>query len=213
MSIIWIILLAVAVPACAIAFVHYLVIPMQKSTHRTLLLVLSIAVAVIFDLLLIMLAMIPSKADAFLTNGIARIEANINNISPGYVHQELDAGQIKTVLADTKQIESYLNTNAGARLAVRLIGVHAYVGYLESFTSNIDRNLSEMEAESIPLTLHNIFTRIQDKSHEPILHTTKVLEYLLLVALLLCIGFLAFSYFAAKKEWLSETSITLGDNI
>ena len=53
MSIFLVILFVLLVPACAAAFVHYLVRPMGKSTHKTMLYVLSIGGAVLFDVLLV----------------------------------------------------------------------------------------------------------------------------------------------------------------
>lgn len=213
MSIFLVILFVLLVPACAAAFVHYLVRPMEKSTHKTMLYVLSIGGAVLFDVLLVLTALIPGKAETFLSSGIAKIEGNINNISPDYAYQELDTAQIKTLLSDSKQIESYLKTNDGARLVVRLIGVHAYIDYLESFTNSMDSNLQEMQEQHTPVTLHNVFTHIQEKSRQPILHATKTLEILLLVAMFIYAGFLLFSYFSMKRGWASEASVTLGEDV
>lgn len=213
MSIFLVILFVLLVPACAAAFVHYLVRPMEKSTHKTMLYVLSIGGAMLFDVLLVLTALIPSKAETFLSSGIAKIEGNINNISPDYAYQELDTAQIKTLLSDSKQIESYLKTNDGARLVVRLIGVHAYIDYLESFTNSMDSNLQEMKEQHTPVTLHNVFTHIQEKSRQPILHATKTLEILLLVAMFIYAGFLVFSYFSVKRGWTSEAAVTLGEDV
>ena len=211
MNIFLVILFLLAVNACAFLFIYNMVWPQKKSSHRTTLLVLTIGGSILFDVLFTLTALIPSNADGFIKSGIVRMETSINNISPDYVNQEMDTAQIRSVLTDTKQIESYLKSNEGARFVVRLIGVNAYVKYMESFTSSLDSNLSEMQEEGIPITLHNVLERVQQKSHEPILKTAKILEILLLVVVLLYAAFLLFMYYSEKKGWSSEASVTLGD--
>lgn len=196
----------------AAAFIYYKVWPLQRSTHRTMLLVVALSGAILFDLLFVLAHQIPRHADTFLAVGIERIESNVDNISPGYAYEPLDTAQIRTLLSDTKQIESYLRTNDGTRLAVRLIGVKAYIGYLHSFISSLDTNLTKMQAEGTPVTLHNVLARVRTNSRAATRKAAFVFEILLLVAVLALAAFLLFSYFAHKRGWTAEASVTLGED-
>lgn len=201
----------VIVNCCGAGFIYYKVWRMPRSGHRTMLMTLAMLGTLVFDVLFVLAHQIPRHADTFLAAGIRQIESNLNTSRPGYANEELDTAQIRSMLSDTRQVESFLRTNDEARLVVRLIGVKAYIGYLGAFLSALDTNLSEMQAEGTPVTLHNVMARVRENSRAATQKAAFALEILLLVAAFAMAGFLLFSYYAHKRGWTAEASVTLGE--
>ncbi|MBQ3991876.1 MAG: hypothetical protein II645_01830, partial [Bacteroidaceae bacterium] len=91
--------------------------------------------------------------------------------------------------------------------------VKAYIGYLGAFLSALDTNLSEMQAEGTPVTLHHVMARVRENSRAATQKAAFALEILLLVAALAMAGFLLFSYYAHMRGWTAEASVTLGEGL
>ncbi len=117
------------------------------------------------------------------------------------------------VIANTKNIDAYLDNNSDAGFAIHLIGVGTYMGYLESFASNIDNNLQQMEDEGVAITIHNVFYRLLDKIQKPIMKITKVLEILVIVLSFIFLLVILIVYFILKKNdgELSDSRILIVD--
>lgn len=209
MSIFIIILFTIIILACAYLVLRYLVIPMPKSSEKTLLFIATVVGTLLFSTLLILATFIPNQVNTFIDDGIAKVEENINTISPDYIHEEQDPTKLKEFLSNYKQIQAGLESNDGAQLLTELIGVNTYIKYLNFFTSSIDTNLQEMEEEHIPLTLHNIFMRVQEKSQDSVLEITRTIEIAILIITLLFFIVVVSAYFLLKHEMSDDGKVII----
>lgn len=213
MNVFFIVLSIIATAMCAFLFIRYLVTKLPKSTGKVLLAILTVAGTLISSTLLIMATVLPSKIDAFLSTGIASVEEHINSISPGYIYEERDTQSLKTVLANYNQVKAGFDSNSGTQFIVRTIGVNSYIDLLDAFVSNIDENQKEMEQEQIPMTLHNVFMRVQDKSRVPIRKIVYNIEIAILVVTLVFFLILLISYFIVKNNDLSDAEVIMGEDL
>ncbi len=203
-------LLIVAVPTIIIWF---LILPLKKSTKKNILFAATILTAILLITLFIASAFIPKKINQFIDFEIGQVENQINQISPDYTQQVLNAETIKNLISDSKQIRSYLNSNDDVNFLVRIIGINAYISYLEEFANNINLYLNEFETTNTPFTLHNIFLSLKEKSQTPILKATKIIEIIILVlAFIVNLALIIWS-FAVKKEWINSAGngVVFGD--
>lgn len=205
-------LLIVAVPTIIIWF---LILPLKKSTKKNILFAATILTAILLITLFIASAFIPKKINQFIDFEIGQVENQINQISPDYTQQVLNAETIKNLISDSKQIRSYLNSNDDVNFLVRIIGINAYISYLEEFANNINLYLNEFETTNTPFTLHNIFLSLKEKSQTPILKATKIIEIIILVLAFIVNLALTIWAFAIKKEWIISTNngVVFGNDV
>ena len=204
-------ILILAIPATIIRF---LIIPLKKSTEKNILFAITILTTVLLITLFIASAFIPKKINQFIDFEIAQIENQINQISPEYTHQDLNAETIQNLISDSKKIRSYLDDNDEVNFVVKTIGINAYLSYIENFCENIDLYLNEFEATNTPFTLHNIFISLKEKSQVSIFKATKIVEIIILIiAFIINIVILIWA-FAVKKQWMenSNNGIVFGEN-
>lgn len=211
MNIFLIILFTILIPACAYGLLRYLVVPMPKSSERTLLFIVTPLGALLFSVLLVLSTFIPGKINAFIDVGIAKVEENVSNISPGYIYEEQDTESIKTFLSNYKQIQAGLESNEDARFLTELIGVNVYIKALNLFASGIDCNLREMEEEHIPVTLHNIFLRIQEKSKDSIVGITQKIEIAILIVTLIFFIVIGFACLLARHDMSGDAKVRIAE--
>lgn len=209
MNIFLIILFTILIPACAYGLLRYLVVPMPKSSERTLLFIVTPLGALLFSVLLVLSTFIPGKINAFIDTGIAKVEENVSNISPGYIYEEQDTESIKTFLSNYKQIQAGLESNEDARFLTELIGVNVYIKALNLFASGIDCNLREMEEEHIPITLHNIFLRIQEKSKDSIVGITQKIGIAILIVTLIFFIVIGFTCLLARHDMSGDAKVRI----
>lgn len=201
MKTVFVVLFALAIFACVALIFWRLLLPMASSTHRTLMIVIAVVGLVLCETLLILCARIPSRVDTMLTAGIGGIETHLEAVQPGYVHKEMSTTELQNILTDTKMLTAYIENTPNVSFVVQLVGVGAYVGYIKSFSGAIEKNLNEMRAEGVPVTLHNVFVRVQDLSRTPVLKTTKVLEIVVLVfSGIFILALLLIYYIVIKNE-------------
>lgn len=205
-------LLIMAVPAIIIWF---LILPLKKSTGKNVIFSIIILTTLLLATLFIASAFIPKKINQFIDFEIGQVESQINQISPDYTQQVLNAETIKNLISDSKQIRSYLNNNDEVNFIVRSIGVNAYISYLEDFCDNINLYLNEFETTNTPFTLHNIFLSLKAKSQTPILKATKIIEIIILVLAFIVNLALTIWAFAIKKEWVNSTNngVVFGNDV
>ena len=204
-------ILILAIPATIIRF---LIIPLKKSTEKNILFAITILTTVLLITLFIASAFIPKKINQFIDFEIAQIENQINQISPEYTHQDLNAETIQNLISDSKKIRSYLDDNDEVNFVVKTIGINAYISYIENFCENIDLYLNEFEATNTPFSLHNIFISLKEKSQVSIFKATKIIEIIILIiAFIINIVILIWA-FAVKKQWMenSNNGIVFGEN-
>ena len=204
-------ILILAIPATIIRF---LIIPLKKSTEKNILFAITILTTVLLITLFIASAFIPKKINQFIDFEIAQIENQINQISPEYTHQDLNAETIQNLISDSKKIRSYLDDNDEVNFVVKTIGINAYLSYIENFCENIDLYLNEFEATNTPFSLHNIFISLKEKSQVSIFKATKIVEIIILIiAFIINIVILIWA-FAVKKQWMenSNNGIVFGEN-
>lgn len=211
MNIFLIILFTILIPACAYGLLRYLVVPMPKSSERTLLFIVTPFGALLFSVLLVLSTFIPGKINAFIDVGIAKVEENVSNISPGYIYEEQDTESIKTFLSNYKQIQAGLESNEDARFLTELIGVNVYIKALNLFASGIDCNLREMEEDHIPVTLHNIFLRIQEKSKDSIVGITQKIEIAILIVTLIFFIVIGFACLLARHDMSGDAKVRIAE--
>ena len=181
MKIVYVVLFSLLIVAVIGLVAWFLIWQKLHGANKKILFSVAVAGAVLFVVLLALTACIPSKADKYLALGIETIEKNLNTISDDYVNKEMDAEQIKASLAEYRQIETYLSENNEAGLVIRLISAGAYIRYFKQFVNSIDANISDMQANGTPITIHNVLLRLQDKSAAPIVKATKILEIVIIV--------------------------------
>ena len=204
-------ILILAIPATIIRF---LIIPLKKSTEKNILFAITILTTVLLITLFIASAFIPKKINQFIDFEIAQIENQINQISPEYTHQDLNAETIQNLISDSKKIRSYLDDNDEVNFVVKTIGINAYISYIENFCENIDLYLNEFEATNTPFSLHNIFISLKEKSQVSIFKATKIIEIIILVIAFIINIIILIWAFAVKKQWMenSNNGIVFGEN-
>ena len=180
MNIFYIVLFTLLLLGIPGIIIWFLILPLKKSTEKNIIFAITILISLVVVTLFIASAFVPSKIDRFIETEIAEVEHQINLISPEYTQQTLNAETIKNLISDSKQIRSYLNNNDDINFIVRVIGVNAYISYLENFCENIDIYLNEFEETNTPFTLHNIFISLKEKSQIPVLKQLKLSKSLLL---------------------------------
>jgi len=200
MKVISVVIFAILILACVGLILWRMILPMKDSAHKKILLACAIVGVVICELLLITSAMIPSKVDSMLTYGIGSAEEYFETISPGYPNKELSTAELKNVLENVDNVNHFLDEAPHAGLVVRLVGAGTYLGAINTFSKSIDTNLKEMEADGVPVTLHNVFIRIQEKSRPAVMKGAKVLEVLVIILSIVFILALLIVYYIVKKN-------------
>jgi hypothetical protein len=197
----------------AVFLIQRLLLPMPSSNEKKIFIGITVAGTVLFELLLIASAFIPSGANKLISQGIVSIETNINKISPNYTNEVLDVEKAKSLISDVKQIRYYMDENQEVNFVVKLIGLGAYIGFAEDFCDHIESNFVEFQKEKIPFTLHNIFDFIQKKSQNPILRTTKIIETVIILVAAVFYLILLVAYFINKKGLLTPQNkcVTFGE--
>ena len=213
MNIFLIILAILAIGICCYFYSRFLAAKLPKSTEKVLLISIVIAGTLLSSALLIMAHMLPGKVNEFMSSGVDAVEKHIDNISPGYIHEVADTQRLKAILEDYRQIEAGLGSNEGAMFVVKTLGMNTYMEFLGSFVSNIDENIREMEAEQIPITLHNIFVRVQDKSKGVIQKIAYTLEIGILIATVIFFIIMIASYFVVKHNDMSGPKVVMGEDL
>lgn len=214
MNIFYIVLFTLLLLGIPGTIIWFLILPLKKSTEKNIIFAITILISLVVVTLFIASAFVPSKIDRFIETEIAEVEHQINRISPEYTNQTLNAETIKNLISDSKQIRSYLNNNDDINFIVRVIGVNAYISYLENFCENIDIYLNEFEETNTPFTLHNIFISLKEKSQTPVLQTTKVIEIIIIVVAFVAYLAILIWVMAIKKGWMSNSNngIIFGEN-
>ena len=214
MNIFYIVLFTLLLLGIPGIIIWFLILPLKKSTEKNIIFAITILISLVVVTLFIASAFVPSKIDRFIETEIAEVEHQINRISPEYTNQTLNAETIKNLIADSKQIRSYLNNNDDVNFIVRVIGVNAYISYLENFCENIDIYLNEFEETNTPFTLHNIFISLKEKSQTPVLQTIKVIEIIIIVVAFVAYLAILIWVMAIKKGWMSNSNngIVFGEN-
>lgn len=214
MNIFYIVLFTLLLLGIPGIIIWFLILPLKKSTEKNIIFAITILISLVVVTLFIASAFVPSKIDRFIETEIAEVEHQINLISPEYTNQTLNAETIKNLISDSKQIRSYLNNNDDINFIVRVIGVNAYISYLENFCENIDIYLNEFEETNTPFTLHNIFISLKEKSQTPVLQTIKVIEIIIIVVAFVAYLAILIWVMAIKKGWMSNSNngIVFGEN-
>ncbi|MGM9817424.1 MAG: hypothetical protein ACI30B_00370 [Paludibacteraceae bacterium] len=214
MNIFYIVLFTLLLLGIPGTIIWFLILPLKKSTEKNIIFAITILISLVVVTLFIASAFVPSKIDRFIETEIAEVEHQINRISPKYTNQTLNAETIKNLISDSKQIRSYLNNNDDVNFIVRVIGVNAYISYLENFCENIDIYLNEFEETNTPFTLHNIFVSLKEKSQTPVLQTIKVIEIIIIVVAFVAYLAILIWIMAIKKGWISNSNngIVFGEN-
>ncbi len=214
MNIFYIVLFTLLLLGIPGIIIWFLILPLKKSTEKNIIFAITILISIVVVTLFIASAFVPSKIDRFIETEIAEVEHQINLISPEYTQQTLNAETIKNLISDSKQIRSYLNNNDDVNFIVRVIGVNAYISYLENFCENIDIYLNEFEETNTPFTLHNIFISLKEKSQTPVLQTIKVIEIIIIVVAFVAYLAILIWVMAIKKGWMSNSNngIIFGEN-
>ncbi len=213
MKIIFIIFSILLMIVVAGLLIQRLLLPMPSSNEKKLFIGITVAGTVLFGILLIACAFIPSSADKLISQGIVSIETNINKISPNYTNEILDAEKAKSLISDIKQIRYYMDENQEVNFVVKLIGLGVYVGFAKNFCDHIESNFVEFQKAKIPFTLHNIFDFIHKKSQNPILRTTKIIETVIIIVAAVFYLMLLVAYFINKKGLLTPQNkfVTFGE--
>lgn len=206
MNIFYIVLFTLLLLGIPGTIIWFLILPLKKSTEKNIIFAITILISLVVVTLFIASAFVPSKIDRFIETEIAEVEHQINLISPEYTQQTLNAETIKNLISDSKQIRSYLNNNDDINFIVRVIGVNAYISYLENFCENIDIYLNEFEETNTPFTLHNIFISLKEKSQTPVLQTIKVIEIIIIVVAFVAYLAILIWVMAIKKGWMSNSN-------
>ena len=206
MNIFYIVLFTLLLLGIPGIIIWFLILPLKKSTEKNIIFAITILISIVVVTLFIASAFVPSKIDRFIETEIADVEHQINLISPEYTQQTLNAETIKNLISDSKQIRSYLNNNDDVNFIVRVIGVNAYISYLENFCENIDIYLNEFEETNTPFTLHNIFISLKEKSQTPVLQTIKVIEIIIIVVAFVAYLAILIWVMAIKKGWMSNSN-------
>ena len=214
MNIFYIVLFTLLLLGIPGTIIWFLILPLKKSTEKNIIFAITILISLVVVTLFIASAFVPSKIDRFIETEIAEVEHQINRISPEYTNQTLNAETIKNLISDSKQIRSYLNNNDDINFIVRVIGVNAYISYLENFCENIDIYLNEFEETNTPFTLHNIFISLKEKSQTTVLQTIKVIEIIIIVVAFVAYLAILIWVMAIKKGWMSNSNngIVFGEN-
>ena len=214
MNIFYIVLFTLLLLGIPGIIIWFLILPLKKSTEKNIIFAITILISIVVVTLFIASAFVPSKIDRFIETEIAEVEHQINLISPEYTQQTLNAETIKNLISDSKQIRSYLNNNDDVNFIVRVIGVNAYISYLENFCENIDIYLNEFEETNTPFTLHNILISLKEKSQTPVLQTIKVIEIIIIVVAFVAYLAILIWVMAIKKGWMnnSNNGIIFGEN-
>lgn len=206
-----VVLFATLIPALFVLFIWFLLAPMPSSSEKKILIALAVVGLIICEALFILTARIPVLSDRLIVEGINGMETHINQINPGYTDQVLPTDEVQKILSDTKMLEAYVDESPEAGLVVRLIGAGTFISYVTTFSEAIDSNIEDMKAEGTPITIHNVFDRIHQKSTEPILKVTKILEIVVLVVTGILLLALLIIYFIMKKNAssLSNPKVTV----
>lgn len=214
MNIFYIVLFTLLLLGIPGIIIWLLILPLKKSTEKNIIFTITIFISLVVVTLFIASAFVPSKIDRFIEAEIAEIEHQINQISPEYTNQTLNSETIKNLISDSKQIRSYFNNNDDVNFIVRVIGVNAYISYIENFCENINTYLNEFEETNTPFTLHNIFISLKDQSQTPVLQTIKIIEIIIIVVAFIAYLAILIWIMAIKKGWMSNSNngIVFGEN-
>lgn len=206
-----IIIIFIAIIGVAALIVWYST-KIEKSSHKTANIVLTILGTVLLLSLFYTITMIPKTTDKLLTSGISSIEEMFEQMTPGSTTNAMDATQFKSYLNDSKEMSQLLIENKYASFFTRTFGVRYYIKMFNKFANNLDDNMVMFENTGMTFSVENILNYVKDQTVKPVLTATKVLE---IVATIVSVLFLIIMFYWAVsiKKGKISTGVTFGDNV
>lgn len=182
--------------------------------HNTLLIIATGLTAVAATVLLMLSSMIPGQADRLIESTLTKVEDRMALVSPDFATTEVDATNFRELIADTRQVTTYLDDNEQANFLVSLLGARAYVAAADMLCDNIDQVFADFEQTQTPFTPHNLFNYLQEQSQEPVRKATAIIETVILVLTGLLLVFLFFFHTALCKGWIrTDNGVVFGEDI
>lgn len=200
MSIFSIILFIAIIAAAPYLIYKHIITTIEGKTARIMLTAVTIITFLVAEVIFISAVALPRSIDKAIGKSISKIEAQMNEISPGFTDQVQDVDKVKAVLSDSNQVSSYLESNPDVNFIMNAIGVTAYVYFFDEFSENIETNLIIFEQEGKEFTISNIFEYIHQNSKPSIMKGSKILQIIIIVLILIGYIALVIISFAVKKN-------------
>ena len=194
--------------------IRYCMKNLQKTTNRTVVIILSVVTGLVAAGILYINKKIPGITESLITKGITITEQKLNEISPDYTEQVLEKDKIETFLSDKKQFELNLKSYTDdVNFLIRIWGVDIFITLLEEFNSQLDTHMKEFSSLEIPFTLHNIFIYIKEKTSITISNACAKAGNIIMIITLIAYLLVWIMAYATLKGWVSDNgkSIVYGE--
>lgn len=183
----------------------------MKQQTKIIFAVLGVILVLAFIIIASLTSRVPKKTEKALAETFATAEQRINLVQPGYTNQVLDPATMKSFLSDSKQLTAYLQTDEQAKAAVDLVGAETIVKIFEGIANGLDNHLDYFSQNDVPLTIHNVFTYVQEQSVAPIKLVTKGLYIIEVIVFIIAAIILLIMFFIMKKgEGKPSEGVTFG---
>lgn len=194
------------------ALVVWYSLKLEKSSHKTANIIITILGTVLLLVLMYFISRIPKTTDKILTTGIAGITTELDRMSPGSTDTEMDATQFKSYLKDSQEMSDYLLEDKYAGFLTRTFGVRYYIKMFNKFANNLDDNMAMFEQTGQTFSVKNILNYVKDQTVKPVRTATKVLEILATIVSGLFLIIMFYWATSIKKGKISK-GVTFGDNV
>lgn len=207
MSTISIILSALAIAALPALIVRYLLIPLDRSPYRTILIAAICLGACVSMVLLILTASIPAKTGKLLDQAVEFIETETEKSDPGYLDTALDRQAVEDFISEGMGLSNSLGSDPRAEILLEVTRLKSFKKSIDALMINADRKLAE--SDSSAFTPRNIIGELKDMALDASTRTAGTIGTLLSLIVLLFYAAIAITAVSLGKGWFRARNSSL----
>lgn len=185
---------------------------LQELTIKWLLIVSTVLIASLSVAALCSMQKIPQTASDIISASIVGIE---NRLGDEGVNTPIDVTDIKDLLSNYKNAESYIDENEHLSWLVDAIISRSLRNSASSLANHTETMIAKMEESGTLITAHNVLAYTANAANESIVRTTARWQRIFVILTALFDLFIVFMYYSVKKGWFTTrtSSVTFGEDI
>lgn len=207
MSTISIILSALAMAALPVLIVRYLLIPLDRSPYRTILIAAICLGACVSMFFLVLTASIPSKTGKLLDQAVEFIETETEKSDPGYLDTVLDRQAVEDFISGGMDLSSDIGSDPRAEILLEVTRLRSFKKNIDTIMLKADEKLAE--SDSTAFTPRNILGELKDMALDASARTAGTIGTLLDIIVLLFYAAIAIAAVSLGKGWFKARNSSL----
>lgn len=207
MSTISIILSALAMAAFPVFIVRYLLIPLDRSPYRTILIAAICLGACVSMFFLVLTASIPSKTGKLLDQAVEFIETETEKSDPGYLDTVLDRQAVEDFISGGMGLSSDIGSDPRAEILLEVTRLKSFKKSIDALMQNAEAKLSGFD--STAFTPRNIISEVRDMAYEASVRAAGISGTVLVIVALIFYAAIALTAAGMGRGWFKAKNSSL----